>query len=117
MKYLFATIALVTSAVITHHASAQKQTADDVKWINQCVDDNKAEPVQHWPSLKPIAPVHEREDGQQRIAVHLPVGKDSSERARRLQQASRVEVANAGFTEKGRPVGGRFDCALSKKCI
>ena len=44
MKYLFATIALVTSAVITHHASAQKQTADDVKWINQCVDDNKAEP-------------------------------------------------------------------------
>ena len=44
MKYLFATIALVTSAVITQHASAQKQTADDVKWINQCVDDNKAEP-------------------------------------------------------------------------
>jgi len=112
MKYLFATIALVTSAVITHHASAQKQTADDVKGFNQCVDD--------WCNIghrSSLLHLHEREDGQQRIAVHLPVGKDSSERARRLQQASRVEVANAGFTEKGRPVGGRFDCALSKKCI
>jgi hypothetical protein len=42
MKYLFVVTGIVLglSAI---PASAQKMNADDLKWINQCIDDNKDE--------------------------------------------------------------------------
>jgi hypothetical protein len=42
MKSLLAVVAAIalTAAV---PASAQKLNADDVKWINECIDDNKGE--------------------------------------------------------------------------
>ena len=42
MKYL-AVLALAVSALSTQ-ASAQQMNADDLKWINQCIGDNKSEP-------------------------------------------------------------------------
>ena len=45
MKYLFGAIALAIGfAAAAGPASAQKMDADDVKWINQCIDDSKGEP-------------------------------------------------------------------------
>ena len=41
MKYVFlGLMAALTAAVPAH---AQRMTADDVKWINQCIDDNRSE--------------------------------------------------------------------------
>jgi hypothetical protein len=42
MKLLFVATALVLSFAAAP-ASAQKMNADDVKWVNQCIDDNKGE--------------------------------------------------------------------------
>jgi len=42
VKYL-AVLALAVSALSTQ-ASAQQMNADDLKWINQCIGDNKSEP-------------------------------------------------------------------------
>jgi hypothetical protein len=42
-KMLFAAAA-VAALFAAGPASAQKMTADDMKWVNQCIDDNKAEP-------------------------------------------------------------------------
>ena len=44
MKYLFAGL-LVTGAIAAAAvpAQAQRMNADDMKWINQCIDDNKSE--------------------------------------------------------------------------
>jgi hypothetical protein len=44
MKHLVAAIIVATSFVVTGPASAQKLNADDMKWINQCIDDNRGEP-------------------------------------------------------------------------
>ncbi len=44
MKYLVAPFVIAMSLVVIGPASAQKMTADDLKWINQCVDDNRGEP-------------------------------------------------------------------------
>jgi hypothetical protein len=42
VKYL--AIALALAAVAAPSASyAQKMNADDLKWVNQCIDDNKGE--------------------------------------------------------------------------
>lgn len=42
MKYLI--VALTFAAIAAPCASyAQKMNADDVKWVNQCIDDNKGE--------------------------------------------------------------------------
>jgi hypothetical protein len=43
MKSLLALIVALVAAA-PDAASAQKMNADDVKWINQCIDDNKGEP-------------------------------------------------------------------------
>ncbi len=42
MKHLKMGIALAI-CMISAPAIAQKMNADDVKWINQCIDDNKGE--------------------------------------------------------------------------
>lgn len=36
--------ALVAASAFSTAVSAQKMNADDLKWINQCIDDNKGEP-------------------------------------------------------------------------
>ena len=43
MRCLFVAIALVLSFAAAP-ASAQKMNADDLKWVNQCIDDSKGEP-------------------------------------------------------------------------
>ena len=43
MRCLFVATALVLSFAAAP-ASAQKMNADDIKWVNQCIDDNKGEP-------------------------------------------------------------------------
>jgi hypothetical protein len=43
MKRLLVGIALVLSFAAAP-ASAQKMNADDIKWVNQCIDDSKGEP-------------------------------------------------------------------------
>jgi len=40
MKTLVAAIA-VTAALLGSSAYAQKMNADDLKWVNKCIDDNK----------------------------------------------------------------------------
>ena len=42
MKYLVIALALVAVAAPSG-SFAQKMNADDVKWVNQCIDDNKGE--------------------------------------------------------------------------
>jgi hypothetical protein len=37
-------IIVAASPAIAPQVSAQKMSADDVKWINQCIDDNRGEP-------------------------------------------------------------------------
>lgn len=43
MKRLSLALALIGSVLTGNAAFAQKMTADDLKWINQCIDDNKNE--------------------------------------------------------------------------
>jgi hypothetical protein len=43
MKYLLA-IAFVSMFFVAGPASAQKMNADDIKWVNKCIDDSKGEP-------------------------------------------------------------------------
>lgn len=43
MKYLIGAV-LLTACIASNPAFAQKMNADDLKWINQCIDDNKGEP-------------------------------------------------------------------------
>jgi hypothetical protein len=43
MKYLGGAL-LFAACLASGAALAQKLNADDVKWINQCIDDNKGEP-------------------------------------------------------------------------
>ncbi len=42
MKYV-CTVLLFAACMIPNTGFAQKLNADDVKWINQCIDDNKGE--------------------------------------------------------------------------
>ena len=64
---------LAASAFASNAAFAA--TADDVKWVNQCVDDNKNEGAKRDVVLK-IVHLHEQQDGQQRNTFDHPVGKD-----------------------------------------
>jgi hypothetical protein len=41
MKYIFLT--LMAALVAAAPAQAQRMNADDMKWINQCIDDNRSE--------------------------------------------------------------------------
>jgi hypothetical protein len=41
MKYIFLT--LIAALVAAAPAQAQRMNADDMKWINQCIDDNRSE--------------------------------------------------------------------------
>ncbi len=41
MKYIF--LGLVAALIAAAPAQAQRMNADDMKWINQCIDDNKSE--------------------------------------------------------------------------
>ena len=43
MRCLFVATAVVLSFAAAP-ASAQKMNADDIKWVNQCIDDSKGEP-------------------------------------------------------------------------
>jgi hypothetical protein len=43
MKLVIAAL-LVAAPVLAGNAFAQALNADDMKWINQCISDNKAEP-------------------------------------------------------------------------
>ena len=43
MKYLLG-LSLLACCISAHIALAQQMNADDVKWINQCIQDNKGEP-------------------------------------------------------------------------
>jgi hypothetical protein len=43
MKRLSLALALIGSVLTGNAASAQQMTADDLKWINQCIDDNRNE--------------------------------------------------------------------------
>jgi hypothetical protein len=44
MKKVLIAAAAVAGLLSAGPASAQKMTADDMKWVNQCIDDNKNEP-------------------------------------------------------------------------
>ena len=37
------TVAFLCAAMVAAPASAQRTNADDVKWVNQCIDDNRGE--------------------------------------------------------------------------
>ena len=41
MKYIFLTLMAALAAAAP--AQAQRMNADDMKWINQCIDDNRSE--------------------------------------------------------------------------
>ena len=41
MKFKFVALAFIASVAASHAALAQNLNADDVKWINQCINDNK----------------------------------------------------------------------------
>jgi hypothetical protein len=41
MKFLAVAVILASSAMANSAALAQKMNADDLKWINQCIADNK----------------------------------------------------------------------------
>jgi hypothetical protein len=41
MKTLILSLALAAAALTGGTAFAQKMDADDLKWVNQCIDDNK----------------------------------------------------------------------------
>ena len=41
MKYAAIALALIASLIAGNKVYAQRLNADDVKWINQCIDDNK----------------------------------------------------------------------------
>lgn len=41
MKHLSFALLLTASVFASHAALAQAMTADDLKWINQCIGDNK----------------------------------------------------------------------------
>jgi len=43
MKSLMAILAFASVSVAVLPASAQSMNADDMKWINQCINDNKSE--------------------------------------------------------------------------
>jgi uncharacterized protein YggL (DUF469 family) len=43
MKNIAAMLAALAVVVISNAASAQSMSADDLKWINQCIADNKGE--------------------------------------------------------------------------
>jgi hypothetical protein len=43
MKIFAAVLVSLTAAMTANAASAQSMSADDVKWVNQCISDNKAE--------------------------------------------------------------------------
>ncbi|HZP79387.1 MAG TPA: hypothetical protein VFB45_24855 [Pseudolabrys sp.] len=43
MKYLLG-LAVLASCLNAGAASAQQMNADDIKWVNQCIADNKDEP-------------------------------------------------------------------------
>lgn len=43
MKIIATTVVALAATFISHAASAQTMTADDMKWINQCIVDNKDE--------------------------------------------------------------------------
>lgn len=43
MKSLMAILAFTSVSVAVLPASAQSMNADDMKWINQCINDNKSE--------------------------------------------------------------------------
>ena len=42
MKYLVAAV-VAAAALMPASSFAQKMNADDMKWVNQCIDDNKNE--------------------------------------------------------------------------
>lgn len=44
MKGTLLALCVVGSVVATGSAFAQRMNADDVKWINQCISDNKGQP-------------------------------------------------------------------------
>jgi len=41
MKFTAVVLLLAASAFASNSAFAQRMNADDVKWINQCIDDNR----------------------------------------------------------------------------
>jgi hypothetical protein len=41
MKFVAVALMLAGSALANSAALAQKMNADDLKWVNQCIDDNK----------------------------------------------------------------------------
>ena len=43
MKYI-STVLLVAAFIGPSAGFAQKMNADDLKWVNRCIDDNKGEP-------------------------------------------------------------------------
>ncbi len=43
MKSLASVLAAIAVMTLSHAASAQ-MTSDDLKWVNQCISDNKGEP-------------------------------------------------------------------------
>jgi hypothetical protein len=73
--------------------------ADDMKWINQCIDENKGGAVAGRGAQ--VLRLHEREDGRKRNPVDRPVGEVASEGARSLRQGGRREVIVAGRDAPG----------------
>lgn len=62
MKFLAAAV-LFALCQIPVAASAQNMNADDLKWVNQCINDNKGEPGATPAIAARLLHLHEREDG------------------------------------------------------
>jgi hypothetical protein len=71
--------------------------ADDMKWVNRCISDNKGEAGGTPQVVSGLLRLHEREDGQQRNPDHHAMGKGQSCRAAGLREASRLEIADIGL--------------------
>ena len=62
MKYRVGAMVLAASFAAIP-ASAQKMNADDLKWVNQCIEDSKGEPGANSSHCSCLLHLHEREDG------------------------------------------------------
>ena len=92
MKTL-AGLLLLGACLIPMAAPAQNMNADDLKWINQCIADNKERARRNTADCSGLLCVHEREDGRQRKAVHHAVGKIAPRGTEGLRQAVRLALS------------------------
>ena len=75
---------LFAAVVSSNEAFAQQMNADDLKWVNECIRDNRDEPGGSRDHSR-VLYLHERKDGRQRNPLDYAVGKGQPSRAARRQ--------------------------------